>query len=248
MSSETNTLLLATLSAGPVGIGDAIGKENKANLLKAVRADGVIVKPDAPVVPVDQSYLADVHHSGAPLIASTYTDHAGFRTYYVFAFNRNHTVAKTAQFSPAELGLSGRAYVYDFFTKTAVRVGAGGVFKAMLPPKCAEFYVVAPIGRSGIAFLGDINQFVSNGKQRISTLIDEPRKLTVTVALAATEKSVELHGYAAKCPTILISNGTSGPIKYNSTTRHFMVKVFANQSSPLAKPNMIRRITVHLQL
>src|SRR3954462_10540344 len=53
MSAETNNVLLSTLSAGSVGIGDAIGAENRANLLRAVRADGVIVKPDAAIVPFD---------------------------------------------------------------------------------------------------------------------------------------------------------------------------------------------------
>ena len=48
MSRETNNVLLATLSAGPVGTGDAMGAENKANLFQAVRADGVIVNPTRP--------------------------------------------------------------------------------------------------------------------------------------------------------------------------------------------------------
>ena len=36
-----------------------MGAENKANLFQAVRADGVIVKPDASIVPLDRSYIAD---------------------------------------------------------------------------------------------------------------------------------------------------------------------------------------------
>ena len=51
MSGETNNLLISNLSAGPVGTGDEIGKENRANILKAIRADGVIIKPDTAVVP-----------------------------------------------------------------------------------------------------------------------------------------------------------------------------------------------------
>ena len=51
-SSETNNFLLATLSGGPVGVGDPIGKEDKANIFKSVRADGVIVKPDVPCMPL----------------------------------------------------------------------------------------------------------------------------------------------------------------------------------------------------
>ena len=46
-STEIDNLRLSVLSAGPVGVGDEIGKESKENLMQAVRPDGVIVKPDA---------------------------------------------------------------------------------------------------------------------------------------------------------------------------------------------------------
>src|SRR5262249_54011626 len=52
MSPELDNLLLSTLSAGPVGVGDSIGSLSGADLLRVVRNDGVIVKPDAPLVPV----------------------------------------------------------------------------------------------------------------------------------------------------------------------------------------------------
>ncbi|MCL5670744.1 MAG: hypothetical protein M1423_05525, partial [Acidobacteria bacterium] len=57
-SYETDNLLLGVLSAGPVGTGDALGAENRDNILKAVRADGVIVKPDVPITPLDRMYVA----------------------------------------------------------------------------------------------------------------------------------------------------------------------------------------------
>ena len=65
-SSERNNVMLSTLSAGPVGVGDAIGAETKTNLVRAVREDGVIVKPDAPIVPTDSTYLADARNLNAP--------------------------------------------------------------------------------------------------------------------------------------------------------------------------------------
>src|SRR5262249_61837380 len=45
-SSETSNLLLSTLSASIVGVGDALGQFDRTNLLRVVRADGVIVKPE----------------------------------------------------------------------------------------------------------------------------------------------------------------------------------------------------------
>src|SRR5262249_16248846 len=77
MSTERANVLLSTLSAGPVGIGDLMGAETMTNLNHAVRTDGVIVKPDVSIVPLDRSYIADAKQETAPLIASTYTDRGG---------------------------------------------------------------------------------------------------------------------------------------------------------------------------
>ena len=88
MSREADNLHLATLSDGPVGIGDRMGEESRANIMQAVRGDGVIVKPDAPLVPTDASVLADARQSHTPLIAAAYTWHGPHRTAYVFACAR----------------------------------------------------------------------------------------------------------------------------------------------------------------
>ena len=74
MSTETDNLLLSTLSAGVVGVGDPIGGESASNLFKTIRGDGVIVKPDAPIVPVDAMYVQDAQALNTPMAASTYTD------------------------------------------------------------------------------------------------------------------------------------------------------------------------------
>ena len=65
-------LILATLSAGPLGIGDALGSISAANLLRSVRSDGVIVKPDVPITPVDSVLLSDAQKIDTPMVAATY--------------------------------------------------------------------------------------------------------------------------------------------------------------------------------
>jgi hypothetical protein len=85
MSREADNLLLATLSAGMVGIGDPLGEEDRAGLLRAVRADGVIVKPDTPLVPLDAMYTAS---AGGPMLAAAHTAHGALRSSYVFAYDR----------------------------------------------------------------------------------------------------------------------------------------------------------------
>ncbi|MDR3460455.1 MAG: hypothetical protein P4N60_23750 [Verrucomicrobiae bacterium] len=251
MSGETNNVLLSTLSAGPVGIGDALGAENKVNLMQAVRADGMIVKPDAPIVPLDCSYIADAQKEKAPLVAGTYTDHNGIKTEYVFAFRRPKTAGDDVQFTPAMLGLSSPAYVYDYFAAHGQRLDAAAGFSAPLGTNAnaSAFYVVAPVGKSGIAFLGDKDKFVGTGKQRISMLQDERGKLTVGVVFAENEKTVTLHGYADSEPKLTILAGLDDPMQYNPVTHYFTVEVKPDASTPVDKSaaDPVRRVTVLLE-
>ena len=247
MSRETNNLLLSTLSAGPVGIGDAMGRENKGNLLHAVRADGVIVKPDAPIVPLDQSYLADAQNMNAPLVAGTYTEQGGVRTEYVFAFNRAGTSADQVEFRPAELGLKGPVYVFDYFAGAGKLVDDGASFSAPLDANAAVFYVVAPLGQSGIAFLGDKDKFVGTGKQRITSLTDRPGTLTVGVALAKNEDSVTLHGFADAPPGVTLKGGRETGAQYDPTTHYFTVEI-ARDRKAVANLFASGRITVILKI
>jgi hypothetical protein len=249
MSGETDNVLLSTLSAGPVGIGDAIGAENKANLFHAVRADGVIVKPDAPIVPLDSSYIADAQKKPAPLTGSTYTDRGGIKTEYVFAFNRPKTPADEVHFSPAELGLSGPAYVYNYFSGTGKLLNDDADFTAPLSKGASAFYVVAPVGQSGIAFLGDKNVFVGTGKQRITSLHDEAGKLTVGIVLAQNEKSVVLHGYAAVEPKVTVISGLDDAIRYDPVSHYFAVEVKPDGNTPVEQStgDPVRQLTVVLE-
>jgi hypothetical protein len=249
MSTETNNVLLATLSAGAVGVGDAIGAENKANLLRAVRADGVIVKPDAPIVPLDRNYIADAQKKSAPLIAATYTDHDGIKTEYFFAFNRVKRPGDKIQLTASELGLNGAGYIHDCNSGEGRRVKSGEDFSAPLTENASAFYVVAPVGKSGIAFLGDSGKFVGTGKQRIASLHDEPGKLTAVVVFAENEKAVTLHGYADAEPKVTILSGVDDPVRYDAKTHHFTVEVKADETAPLEKisGDSVRRVTVLLE-
>ena len=248
MSRETGNVLLSTLSAGPVGIGDAIGAEDKDNLLRAVRADGVIVKPDAPIVPLDQSYLADAKGQPAPLVAGTDTDRDGIKTEYIFAFNRPNRPAGQVQFKSSEIGLKGPAYVYDYFSGEGQLLSDGATFSAPLAENSSAFYVAAPVGKSGIAFLGDKNKFVGTGKERITSLDDKKGKLTIGITLAANETSVTLHGFANTPPQATVIAGADDAVQYNPATHYFSVLINADTNAPVdtSAADPVRQMTVVL--
>jgi hypothetical protein len=243
-STETGNVLLATLSAGPVGVGDLMGAETKTNLLQAVRADGVIVKPDVPIVPLDRSYIADAQKKPAPLIASTHTRHDGITTTYVFAFNRPQTAGGDVNFALKELGHEGPAYVYDYFAGKGQRLGAGGAFSAPLGKNGFVFYVVAPMGKSGIAFLGDRDKFIGTGKQRITAMRESSGQMKVELVLAENEDAVTLHGFTATAPSVSVEAGRTEPVEYDPATGHFSVKVTPEGSVDRSSADPVRRMVV----
>ena len=224
MSSETDNLLLATLSAGMVGIGDSLGTECKSNLLKAVRSDGVIVKPDAPIVPDDEIYLSDAKGDEEPMVAWTYTDHGPLKTVYVFAYSQLRTETHAA-FLPASFGLHGKVVVYDYRSGIAkVQQANEPVYFAMGNDSTA-YYVIAPVGRSGIAFFGDKAKFICDGKKRIASLNDHKTGLTVKVTFADNDRSVRLFGYARTKPSVETLQGTTASLAFDPATGRFEVTV-----------------------
>ena len=245
MSRETNNLLLSNLSAGPVGTGDALGKEDKANILKTVRSDGVIIKPDAALVPVDAAYVAEAQKQMVPLIATTYTDHSGQRTSYTVVLDPPKMVGLPFTLAPSDLNVSGPVYVYDYFNATGRWLEKNQPYSGKVGEGGLTYLIGAPVGPSGIAFLGDRDKFASLGRQRIASLEDQPDHLKAEVLLTPSEDVVNLHGYAHKIPTVDVQNGTADPVAYDETTGHFTVAVRAVASAPLeAGTDPIRRVEV----
>ena len=232
MSTERDNVLIAALSAGMVGNGDKIGAENKENLLRAVRSDGVIVKPDAPLLPIDAMYASDASgllagndsKAPAPMIASTHTDHGALRTAYVFAYGRGPVGSKAA-FTPAQAGARQDVYVYDAFARTARRMAASETFTFDLAPNATAYFVLAPVSSAGVALLGDESKFVPDGRKRIASIVEERNRLTVTVTFALQEKSVRLFGYATRRPAIAAQTGAAGEVTYDEETGRFEVSV-----------------------
>ena len=226
MSDELDNLLLATLSAGPVGVGDRIGSVNRENLLRAVRADGVIVKPDVPLVPTDQAFVEDAQSLKRPMLASTYTDFGTLKVFYVVAYARGHQ--NTVTFTPASLGLHTRTYVFNYFARKGTVLDPDKTLTEPLekesPEKGYAYFIVVPLGQSGIGFLGDRDQLVSLGKQRVSQLSDNGR-VRVTIQFAHGENSRTVHGYSPTAPVITAIKGKTGASRYDSAAQRFSVSV-----------------------
>jgi hypothetical protein len=120
------------------------------------------------------------------------------------------------------LGLTGKVYVYNYFTGTGTIVQAGHSFTGTVGT--GSYYIVVPIGQSGISFLGDAGKFVSLGKKRISHLSDNG-SVQATIAFANSETSLTMQGYSPTKPNVTASDGTTGSVTYNSATGLFSFAV-----------------------
>jgi hypothetical protein len=223
-STETTNLVLSTLSAGPVAVGDALGAVDAANLAQTVLPDGTIVKPDAAIVPTDETYLADGAQVAGPMVASTYSEHTTGRTLYVFAYARGTATTQSASFTPAKLGNGGPTYVYDYFNHVGQILPAGATYTATVG--AGSYFVAAPIEASGIALLGDSGKFVTAGKLRLTHVSDDGM-VHASVAFSAGEGPVTLTGYSPTQPTVQANSGGAGQVAYDSTTHLFKVPVTA---------------------
>ena len=219
-SREMGNMILGALSAGPVGTGDRIGKENPANVLRAARPDGLLVKPDRPALPSDRSYI----ERDGPVIAETYTEAGGSKTLYMFAFPRPHGT-RDAAFRLSEFGVSGRFYVFEQAADAGRFVDAGEALRYEIGPSGYLFLEAAPVGPSGIALLGDLGKIVPTGRQRISAISDRSDGVRVRVSLASGEASVVLSGVSPKPPKVAADHGSARLASYDRTTGRFSVQV-----------------------
>ena len=198
-SRNRAAMLFATLSGGPVGVGDAFEQLDRANIFKVARADGEIVKPDQPLTPIAHSYLSQTQKTGEPIIASTFTRHEDHTTVYLLAFADDLQHSRSDFFvSPAELGLKGRVAEFDPQSQTLVTLNATDRISGKLSGEDAYAYrILAPISHSGIALFGDLDMFVPMGRKRIPDYRDITGGVTLDIAYAARESVLTLTGYSA---------------------------------------------------
>lgn len=188
--------LVSALSAGMVGIGDAIGASDAEIALRTCRSDGMLLKPDAPAIPIDAMFLPHER----PYTTYTHTELAGVGVWtYVAAYHlasahpdrtfNDRALAIVEYEDPLEqifiypadvsdwtvraddeLGVRGDFVVYDWRTGVVTEPGADGELE--LPRDDSHYgfaYVVlAPVLANGIALIGEPAKFVTMADRRVA--------------------------------------------------------------------------------
>jgi hypothetical protein len=226
MSANTDNMIMAVLSAGPVGVGDALGSLSRANLLKAARPDGVIVKPDVPAAPLDSVYIADAQGMDVPMTTASLTDYGGVAAHFIFSYVRQTNTALTI--TPSAFGISGASYLYDYRNAAGALLAPGASFSTTLA-NGSGYFVLVSVGRSGIALLGDEGHFVTLGKKRIPALSDQGH-LDATVAFAAGEKTRTLFGYSPQPVAATALAGSVAAVSWDPATQLFTLNIHPGPS------------------
>ncbi len=224
-SDELDNLIVATLSGGPAGVGDALGHINATNLMRVMRADGVMMKADTPLVPIDAMYLADARKKDSPMIAEAGSDFGAARIKYVFSYPRKSSVTE-ASVSLRDLGITGPAFAYNWVTGHGELVPAADNLTLQFKNGWA-YYILSPVTESGLALIGEADKIVPLARQRISGL-ELGQSISVTIEFAKSERSLTITGYSARAPEVKAVGATVESANYDPEARLFTAVIVAS--------------------
>jgi hypothetical protein len=246
-TTEKRNLLLGVLSAGPLPLGDKIGAFVPID--EAIRSDGLILKPDVSMVPTDASFVAEATAieefygvsaanpgpsqgvKGAkpilpPLVAHAYSDFGSNKVEHVFAYSRDVNALAPVSVSPQDFGFAGDVYVYDYFNRTGWRQPSTQTIDTSVDSQ-GSYFVIASIGPSKMAFVGDLSKFVPASKQRVRSLTDNGQ-ITATLQFNAGEK-VTISFFASSTPVVSADGATVSAPAFDSTTGLYHVTLAPGQ-------------------
>lgn len=194
--------LLSALSTGPVGLGDRVGRCDTDLVTATCRADGVLVKPDVPIVATAASIVANPAFEPHLLVAESHTDHPAGRWAYVTALHAtpsDEPVTETVDLAGlADSSPTGDVICWDWRNRTATPMGAAESFEVTLAREDWAYWVLAPVLHGGIAVLGDTTRFVSAGDARI--VVDTAAD-AVRITVKGPGETVTVTGWAAAEPS-----------------------------------------------
>jgi hypothetical protein len=195
--------LLAALSTGPVGIGDAIGAADRDLVLRTCREDGVLVKPDAPLAAIDRCFLRHGHLTPALLVGETYSTHAAHRWLYVATLHASaRREALSERIALADLGAvrpQGPVIAYDWRRGTCERLAVDGGWQVTLDFQDWDYRVLCPLLPGERAVIGDVARYASMGDRRINRVVASVEAVAFDV-IGMPGTTAEIHGYAAHRP------------------------------------------------
>jgi hypothetical protein len=166
--------MLSALSAGPVGIGDRIGRTDAGIVRRTCRADGLLVKPDLPIAALERCFRADAWFEPALLFGETISEHPAGRFVYLAAMNAFRGAEPLAERVPlrdlGDVRPAAPFVVYHWRTGRFERGDPEGALDYELLPSDWDLRVLCPWLPAGIAVFGDTKLYATAGDRRLQGL------------------------------------------------------------------------------
>ena len=219
--------LLAALSAGPVGLGDRLGRTDPELVLRTCRSDGVLVKPDVPLAALDRCYLGHAARDPIPLLGECWSDHPLGRTSYLVAlhaYRRDEPLR--FRVALAELGDAaprGPVAALDWRTGQVERLEPDAALDFELAPRDYAFRILAPLAHGELAVFGDTRRFACAGDRRIRELRATASGVALDV-LGAPGERLSISGWCARPLRARVSGSESG-LRHDPVSGRFELSV-----------------------
>jgi hypothetical protein len=195
--------LLASLSAGPVAIGDQLGCTNRDLVMRTCRDDGVLIKPDVPLAAVDRCFRANSFFEPAPLLGECYSLHPAGRWIYVASFNAwRGKKAFGARIDLTDLGAVrplAPVLAYDWRRRTWTRLAPDEGWEVTLPFQEWDYRVLCPLLPGDVTVFGDVSKYATVGDRRVANITASDTSVHFDL-LGTPDTTGEVHGYAAARP------------------------------------------------
>ena len=187
------------ISAGPIYTSDHPGKEKWKWLWPLIFADGKVIRPDSPALPIQKLLLKNPYLDLVPLAAFAPVRDTGM----LAVWNMDNISRGQGRLSPSDVqGIKGEKFaVYEQFSKKLMVLDRNATFPVRLSGWKVQLYSVVPV-KNGFAPIGLINKYVSPATV-IATKV-EPGRAMVTLA--------EMGAFAAYCehkPAQIKLNGST---------------------------------------
>ncbi|CAE7747552.1 unnamed protein product [Symbiodinium sp. CCMP2592] len=187
-TAPNRAALMAVLSGAMVGPMDGIYLLNFTRVMSTCRADGKVLKPDLPIMPLESCFNAGVDPAGCHNYFS-YSDLPGAgRNFYLFMDRPGQLQLRDVM--PAGPGASAYA-VYDWYGRTLAWLDAAAPESAFSVPGGYEnhsYALLAPVIRSsGWALIGERAKLVPTSSHRFRVLDAKSGMLSVEVNGVAGE-------------------------------------------------------------
>ncbi len=221
--------LLSALSAGPVGVGDRLGRTDRERVLRTCRADGVLVKPDVPLAAIERCYVGHATREPIPLVAECWSDHPIGRTSYVVAlhaYRRDEPLRFRVELEQLGDAAPRRPVAaLDWRTGRVERLEPDGGWDLALAPRDFDFRVLAPLAGDELAVFGDLRLFATAGDRRIRDLREIGRAVALDV-LGAPGEHLTISGWCTRAlEAHCVDPAQPGELAHDRATGRFDLRV-----------------------